>query len=138
VQRLNPFLSILFMLLAMAVANILDRWTFAQRRAFNSSFEPGPLAIAAGLGALLLVAAWTFLAWWALAHGNRWFVSLIFILSGLAVLLYPPLRMLPLWMTITRLRFFYEFDSRLAYTGAFIAVLGALRWLLHGRLRRLE
>ena len=133
-QRLRPVLSILFMVLAFVAAYGLDRWTSYARWAFLFSLERNPELFALVASALLQVAVWTFLAWWILAGYTRWYMSLIFFLAGLVVLLYPPLRDLSgLEFLRYPFRFSYDPEGRLAFTGAFIAALGILSWLLSRR-----
>jgi hypothetical protein len=131
-RRNQSALSLLFMVLAFGIAYILDWWTLFAQRDFAASFAPGPYIVAFVVSALLLAAVWVLLDWWILPTENSWRVYFIYILSGLVVLLYPPLRLKTGWL---RLGFFYDPDSRLAYTGAFIAVLGVISWLLTRRVR---
>jgi hypothetical protein len=134
-QRLNSILSLVFMLLALAAAYLLDRWLFVERRAFSGSFEAGPWLRALVVSGLILVAVWALLAFWILKRSSGWIVPSAFILVGLGILLYPPLRALSGWPIFRPPMPFFSAGDRLAYTGAFIAVLGILNWILAGRKR---
>jgi hypothetical protein len=135
-QRLNSILSLVFMLLSLAAAYLLDRWIFVERRAFSSSFEPGPWLQALVVSALILVAVWALLALWILTRSSGWVVPVVFILVGLGILLYPLFLALSGWPIFLPSMPFLTADDRLAYTGAFIAVLGIMTGVLAERKRR--
>jgi hypothetical protein len=132
-RRNQSALSLLFMILAFAISYELDRWRIYAEKAISFSFEPGPLLIMQIVSGLLITAVWAFLAWWILSHYSQWYVPLIFILAGLIILLYPPLRFLTDWKAPRPGSFYYVFSSFPAFSGAFIAVLGVISWLLARR-----
>jgi hypothetical protein len=134
-RQFNSLFSILFMLLTLGLASGLDRWVSVQRSLVSATFQPRPLLMSILLSALLLVVIWFSLSWWTLARDRGWYVSLVFILVGLFTLLYPILRVMTGWAIFRELGLPVPetIDSRLTYTGAFIATLGAISWLLSGR-----
>jgi hypothetical protein len=131
-MRRSTLISLLLMLFSLVLAYSLDRWLFFQRRASGANFEFGPLIQVYLVSGLLMVASWSLLAWWTLRHGSRGYLSLLFVLVGLVVLVYPPLYVYSGLRSLLRLTRLIEYlpDSRLAYTGAFIAVLGLINWLM--------
>jgi hypothetical protein len=139
-KSLNSILSILFMVLALILAFSFDRWISIERNIASSTFQFSSPRMAILFSTILLVFIWFLLAWWTLARRLPPWAALFYTLTGLVVLLYPLLRMTSGWAIFWQLRlpFIEPIDGHLAYTGLFVAVLGAVSWVLNGRIGNLD
>ncbi len=126
--------SILFpagVLVTLVLAYLLDRWLFAQTRLVRTGqFSPGiedPLFVWTVASGLVLFAAWLALSWIALTRSQSSLpVSIIILIVGLIIYLYPYLEMMLPWLPML----FFTVRTPLAYSGLFVVMLSVLQLLI--------
>jgi uncharacterized membrane protein len=124
----SKYSSLAGMLISLFLFFGLDRWLADQAKIArdNTDFRSYVLwitLIGFAIAALLYV-----LSWLTLFRSQRSTpISIIFIVVGLVVYLYPVLYLWsPVWAPWLPLPYLFSYDTPVAYTGVFITVLGFL------------
>lgn len=127
-QDIHP--RILFpvgVLITLVLAYLLDRWLFSQTRLAQSTGNQYPLILWTAVSGFVLFATWLALSWIALTRSRRSTpVSIIILIIGLLLYLYPYLQLLVTWLPML----FFTVRTPLTYTGLFIAVLSILQLIV--------
>ena len=126
--------SILFpagVLVTLALAYLLDRWLFTQTRLARSNppitWYQDPIFVWTLVSGLILFTAWLGLGWIALTKSQRSLsVSIILLIVGLIVYLYPFVQMIFIWLPYI----FTNVRTPLSYSGLYIAILSILQLLI--------
>ncbi len=118
-------------LVVLVIAFQLDKWLFTQTRLARSNpaqtWYQDPIFVWTMVSGLILFIVWLGLGWIALAKSQRSLpISIIILIVGLIIYLYPFLQMIFIWLPML----FLSFRTPLAYSGLYIAVLSILQLLI--------
>jgi hypothetical protein len=124
----SKYAALIGMFIALILFFGLDRWLdqqaqLARRTSDFRTYMIWIIVVGLVLGILLYTLSWLTL----LKSQRSTAISIIFMLIGLLVYLYPVLYLwAPSWISWPHLSYLYTYSTPVAYTGIFIAVLGFL------------
>lgn len=116
----------------LLLAYFLDRWLFTQTQVAQAEGIQTPLHKWTIVSGLVLFFFWLGLSWVTLTTSQKSrLVSVIVLIVGLVLYIYPTLQMLATWTPML----FFTVRTPLSYTGLFVAVLSVLHLLVPGLLK---
>ncbi len=115
-------------LVTLVLAYLLDRWLITQTRLARSNpattWSQDPIFVWTLVSGLVLFALWLGLSWIVLTRSQRSLpVSIILLIVGLIVYLYPFVQMIFIWLPYI----FTNVRTPLSYSGLYIAILSILQ-----------
>ncbi len=118
-------------LIVLVIAFLLDKWLFSQTRLAHSNpastWYQDPIFVWTFVSGIILFALWIGLGWIVLARSQRSLpVSIIFLIVGLIIYLFPFLQMIFIWLPYL----FTNVRTPLSYSGLYIAILSILQLLI--------